>query len=65
MDRVKTSPIRNFDRSTVNNEVLNLVSESAELIDGLRQFQQSIDVLKKDERYLTEPLAGLRRIQGG
>ena len=40
----------------------NFVRESAERTDGLRQFQQSIYLLKKDERYLTEPLAGLRRI---
>ena len=59
---MKTSPIKNFGRSTLNNEVLNLGRESAERIDGLRQFQQSMDLLKKDEKNLTEPLAGLRRI---
>jgi hypothetical protein len=51
-----------LERSTLNNEVLNLVRQSAERVGGLRQFQQSIDLLKKDERYIIEPLAGFRRI---
>jgi hypothetical protein len=28
-------------------------------MEGLREFQQSIDLLKKDEKYLAEPLIGL------
>jgi hypothetical protein len=55
----KTSPIRNLVKSTEDNKVLNLKSESAERIEGLREFQQSIDLLKKDEKYLAEPLIGL------
>ena len=59
---MKTSLIKKFGRSTVNHEVFNFVSESAERIDRSRQFQQSMDLLKKDEKNLTESLAGLRRI---
>jgi hypothetical protein len=55
----KTSPIRNLVKSTEDNKVLNLKSESAERREGLREFQQSIDLLKKDEKYFAEPLIGL------
>jgi hypothetical protein len=46
----------------LNNEVLNLVRESAERIHRLRQFKLLTDLLKKDEKYLIGSLAGLRRI---
>jgi hypothetical protein len=36
-----------------------LKSELAERIEGLREFQQSRDLLKKNEEYFTEPLMGL------
>ena len=35
------------------------MSESTERIEGLREFQQSIDLVKKDEKYFAEPLIGL------
>jgi hypothetical protein len=36
-----------------------LKSESVEHREGLREIQQSIDLLKKDEKYFAEPLINL------
>jgi hypothetical protein len=60
---VSNIPIINLDRSTLKNKVLHLVRECVERTDGLKQFQQPIDLLKTDENYSTEPLACLRRIE--
>ena len=61
----KQSPIKKYERSVHNNIDLKRDSESAVRNAGGNEFQQSIDLLKKEEKNLVEPLAGLSKIGRG
>ena len=47
-----------MERSDLYRRDLNLDKESAERTEGSRLFQQSIDLLKNEEKYFTEPFVG-------
>ena len=61
----KASPIKKYERSVRDNIDLKLDSESAVRNAGGNEFWQSIDLLKKEEKNLDEPLAGLSKIGRG
>ena len=54
----KQSPTKNPDKSVLESNDLNFGRESVVRVVGGRQFQQSIDLLKKDEKNFAEPLVG-------
>jgi hypothetical protein len=58
-----TSPIKQNERSVRNNIDLKRDNESAVHTVGGSEFQQSMDLLKKQENNLVEPLAGLSKIE--
>ena len=58
-------PIKKWERSVRDNIDLKRDSESTVRNAEGNEFQQSMDLLKKEERYLVEPLAGLRSIGRG
>ena len=62
---LKALPIKKSERSVRNNIDLKRDSESAVRNAGGNEFQQSIDLLKKEEKNLVEPLAGLSKIGRG
>ena len=62
---LKALPIKKSERSVRNNIDLKRGSESAVRNAGGSEFQQSIDLLKKEEKNLVEPLAGLSKMQPG
>jgi hypothetical protein len=53
---LKTSPIKNNERSVRDNMDLKRDSESAVHIAGGNEFQKSMDFLKKEEQNIVEPL---------
>ena len=62
---LKASPIKKNERSVRNNIDLKRDSEPAVRNAGGSEFQQSINLLKKEEKNLVEPLAGLSKIGRG
>jgi hypothetical protein len=62
---LKASPIKKNERSVRNNIDLKRDSESAVRTVRGSEFQQSMDLLKKEEKNLVEPLAGWSRIGWG
>ena len=59
---LKASPNNKKERSVRHNIDLKRVSVSAVRTAGGNEFQQSMDLLKKDEKNLVEPLVGLTKI---
>ena len=62
---LKASPIKKDERSVRSNINLKLDSELAIRILGGNEFQQSMDLLKKEEQNLVEPLVGLSKVGRG
>jgi hypothetical protein len=62
---LKTLPIRKNERSVRNSRDLKRDSESTVCNAGGNEFQQSIDLLKKEEKNLVEPSAGSSKIGRG
>jgi hypothetical protein len=62
---LKASPIKQNDRSVRNNIDLKRDGESAVRTVGSNEFQQSMDLLKKEEENLVEPLVGASKIGWG
>ena len=62
---LKALPIKKSERSVRNNIDLKRDSESAVHNAGGNEFQRSIDLLKKAEKNLVEPLPGLSKIGRG
>jgi hypothetical protein len=62
---LKASPIKKNKRSVRNNMDLKRDSESAVHKVRGSEFQQSMDLLKKEEKNLVEPLAGSSKIGWG
>ena len=62
---LKASQIEKNERSVRNNIDLKWDSESAVRNAGGNEFQQSIDLLKKEEMNLAEHFAGLSKIGRG
>jgi hypothetical protein len=62
---IKASPIKKNERSARNNIDLMWDSESAVRTVRGCEFQQSMVLLKKEEKNLVEPLAGLSKIGWG
>jgi hypothetical protein len=56
---LKASPIKKNERSVRNNINLKRDSESAVRTVGGNDFQQSMDLLKKEEKNLVEPFSRL------
>ena len=59
---LKASPIKKEERLVPNNIDLKRDSESAVRTVRGSEFQQSMDLLKKEEKNLVEPLAGLSKM---
>jgi hypothetical protein len=59
---LKASPIKKEERLVRSNIDLKRDSESAVRTVRGSEFQQSMDLLKKEEKNLVEPLAGLSKI---
>ena len=59
---LKASPIKKEERLVRNNIDLKRDSESAVRTVRGSEFQQSMDLLKKEEKNLVEPLAGLSKM---
>jgi hypothetical protein len=62
---LKASSIKKNEWSVCSNIDLKRVSESAVRTVRGSQFQQSMDLLKKEEKNFVEPLAGLSKIGWG
>jgi hypothetical protein len=62
---IKASPIKKNERSVRNNIDLKRDSESAVRTLRGSEFKHSMDLLKKEENNLVEPLAGLSKIGWG
>jgi len=61
---LKASPIRKGDRSIRESDILNFDNDAAAAVHtvGGEEFQQSIDLIKKQQKYFTDPLIGFCEI---